>query len=286
MVRASVSERDGLFCALKGEAPFDAVVHCAGRASDVGPDRAFRSANYVGALNVAETVRRGWAGRLVHVSTTDVYGIRDFRDADEATPLCNNLRNPYPKYKILAERALRDLLPPERYVILRPGACWGAGDTTILPRVLEFLRRSRFLPFFGKWKGRNRWPLAHETNVARAAFLAAACDDAAGEAYNVVDSERTTIGQYYRMLVRACLPDRPRARDIALPFGAGWAVGVLGDLLTKVLRMDRPIFEPSLYGVYSVSSNLDFSVAKLRRLFQRHGERFVTRQEALRDLAA
>ena len=277
-VRASITDRASLASALAGRGPFDAVVHCAGRASDVGSEADFRQTNLLGVQNVMACMNTAAIGRLVHVSTTDVYGLRDFRDADERTPFRNNLRNRYPKYKILAERAIAAELPPDRRVILRPAAVWGAGDTTILPRILDFLRRSPAIVHFGRWRGRNRWPLAHVENVARAAFLAASCDDALGEAYNVLDPERTTIDEYYRMLIAACLPAKAGMLAITLPFAVGWAVGWASELISNALGAKHPVFEPSRYGLYSVSCNLDFSSAKLERLFARHGEPFVTRR--------
>jgi len=280
LVRGPVTDSERLAPALAGAGPFDAVVHAAGRAADVGPRREFRRVNFLGVVNVIECMRRVGIERLVHISTTDVYGLRDFHNAGENTPFADNLRNPYPKYKILAERAVRDMLPPARYAILRPGIVWGPGDRTILPRVLAFLRASPFLLHFGRWRGHSRFPLAHVENVARAAFLAAGCDDCAGQAYNVVDPEHTTIDEYYRMVLDACLPDTPARKSLTLPFVLGWAVGQLSTAVSNALGRDRPLFDPTLYGLYTVSCNLDFSSDKLQRLFARHGEEFVDRRSA------
>ena len=284
-VRASICDRTALAAALDGAGPFDAVVHCAGRASDVGRDRAFRRTNLLGVRNVMACMDAAGIGRLVHVSTTDVYGIRDFTDADENTPFDDNRRNRYPKYKILAERAIADELPSDRAVILRPGAVWGPGDTTIMPRVLKFLARSPAIVHFGKCRGANRWPLAHVRNVATAACLAAGCDEALGQAYNVVDPERTTIDEYYRMLVAARLPARAGLKSVTLPFAFGWLAGTVSEVASNALGMSHPIFEPSRYGLYSVSCDLDFSSAKLQRLFARHGRKFVTRRAGMEELA-
>lgn len=280
-VRGSIADRASLASALADRGPFHAVVHCAGRASDVGSEADFRRANLLGVQNVVACMDAAGIGRLVHVSTTDVYGLGDFRDADERTPFRNNLRNRYPKYKILAEQSIAAELPPDRRVILRPAAVWGAGDTTILPRILDYLRRSPAIVHFGRWRGRNRWPLAHVKNVARAAFLAASCDDALGQAYNVLDPERTTIDEYYRMLIDACLPAKSGIRSLTLPFAVGWAVGWASELISNALGAKHPVFEPSRYGLYSVSRNLDFSSTKLQRLFARHNEPFLPRDAAL-----
>ncbi len=285
IIRASMADKDELLAALAGSGPFDAVINCAGRASDVGRDGEFRSANYLAVLNLIECMSPAHIGRLVHISTTDVYGIRDFQDADETTPFCNNIRNPYPKYKILAERAIVEKLSPERYAILRPAAVWGRGDTTILPRVIGFLERSPYIVHFGKWRGQNRWPLAHVRNVAIASYLAASCDDALGESYNVVDTERTTIEEYYRMVIQKCLPEKSGIKSITLPLTAGWAYGTVSSLLSNLFNLKQPLFDPSLYGLYSVSRNLDFSSRKLEDLFARHGRTSISKNIGLGEMS-
>ena len=61
----------------------DVVVHAAGRASDVGRRSAFRRLNLDGVRNVVEVVQSFGVDRLVFVSTTDVYGVRDFHGESE-----------------------------------------------------------------------------------------------------------------------------------------------------------------------------------------------------------
>jgi len=287
LVHAALDDRNALVRALAPLGPVDAIVNCAGRATDVGGDELFRRANYQGVLNLIECLAPAGLpiGRLVQISTTDVYGLRDFRGADEGTVLRDTVCNPYPKYKILAEKAIVRRLPPRRWVILRPAAVWGPGDKSILPRVLNYLWQSSSLIHFGKWAGRNRWPLAHVHNVARAAWLAARCDETLGQAYNVLDPDFTTVDEFYRLLIAAGLAGDPLSgpppKTVALPFLVGWLIGHASSLLSLWLGRDRPLFEPSLYGLYTASCNLDFSSRKLQDLFARHGERFVDRAAGL-----
>ena len=222
ILRASISNRDELFRVLrqysqKTGIKFDAIVNCAGRASDIGSDRLFREANLRGVENLIECVREFHIGRLVQISTTDVYGISDFTNLAEDAPLANNRRNPYPKYKILAEKLIRANLLPEKYVILRPAAVWGPGDTTLMPRILSFLKSTPVIIHFGKWKGRNVWHLAYIENVARMAYAATISDEALGNAFNVADREKTTIDEYYRMLLSVFFPGK-NIRSVTLPF--------------------------------------------------------------------
>ena len=271
----SLLDRQGLADLLEVSGPFGAVIHCAGLASDVAAPKHLLDANYHAVRNLVECLSRHPSARLVHVSTTDVYGIRDFVDADENTPLDDNRHNAYARSKILAERCIAAGLPASRYVLLRPGAVCGQGDTTILPRVLGFLHGSRYVVHFGRWRGSNRWPLANVQNVAVATVLAATCDEAAGQSYNVVDPQLTTVEQYNRWVLHTFLPDKVAMRSITIPLGVAWPYAFASTCLARLTRRGHPLFEPSLYALYSIASNLDLSSRKLEGLFTRHGERFI-----------
>ena len=274
LIRGSITEGGALLEALGPQrGRLRAVIHAAGRASDLGRDREFRTSHLTGTRNVIRAVRELDLGRLVYVSTTDVYGLHDFTAADESTPLESRPINPYPKYKILAEEAVREGLPPDRHIILRPGAVWGPGDVTILPRMLRYLRSTPVIVHFGRWRGQNRWPLAYVGNVALAALAAAESPGAAGQVFNVVDREFITLEAFYRLLLKAFVPRRGRVRSVTLPLWLGWLPGALTTGLSAALGRERPLFEPTLYGLRSVSCNLDFRGRKFEGLISDAGLR-------------
>jgi nucleoside-diphosphate-sugar epimerase len=291
MVTASVTRREDLLRVL-GDAvtaaggTCAALVHCAGRATDIGWDRQFRISHLEGARNVCHAVRELGIGRLVHVSTTDVYGVRDFADAGEESPPSNNRHNPYPKYKILAEAHVRASLPRDRYVILRPAFVWGPGDASVGPRAVAFLRASPVILHFGRWRGRNRWPLAYVGNVARVAYAAAIHPAALGEAYNVVDPEPATMDEYYRLLLEIFLPEMREKRSVTVPFRLAWPLAALSTALSTLLGRHQPLFDPSLYGLRHVAHSQDFSGAKAARLVASGGLSLIDRAAALSELRA
>lgn len=279
-----VSDEASLSAIFAASGPFDAVVHCAGRASDVGLRSEFRRVNFEPVRHLVALARSGAIGRMVFISTTDVYGLRDFAAAAaEDTPLEDNLKNPYPFYKIEAEKLLRRELPPEKYCIVRPAAVWGVGDRTFAPRILGFLRMAPWIIHFGKWRGGNRWPLAHVRNVAAAVCLCAAEPAAAGSAVNVIDSERTTADEFYRLLASVYLPGRS-FKSVTLPFMAGQALGTMVSAISDRLNLGHPFMDPSLYALYAANCNLDFDNARLRELLETAGHRLVTREEGLAEL--
>ena len=252
----------------------DAVIHCAGRATDVGWAREFRKANYESVVNLGLLCRETGVGRFVFVSTTDVYGMRDFHgESEDALPFDKAARNPYPRFKILAEKWLRANLPAEQVSIIRPAEVWGEGDPTLLPRFRAFLAASPAIVHFGRWRGRNRWPLAHVKTVAIANFLAAVRPEAAGLSINVIDPAFTSIETFYRQVAARYFPVRCY-RSITLPYGCGWVLGGLISGVSNLLNLNHPFTDPSLYALRSVSHNLDFSDARLRALFSCADEPF------------
>jgi nucleoside-diphosphate-sugar epimerase len=269
-----------------GSEKLDAVVHCAGRASDAGWRREFRRANLEAVQHVGRLAMAQGACRLVFLSTTDVYGLHDFAgEAEDALPLEAFPRNPYPQFKIEAERWVRENLPADRYVILRPAQVWGVGDTTLTRRIVGFLSGSPWIVHFGKWRGENRWPLAHVRNVAAACHLAATAPAAAGRAINVLDDERTTMDEWYRLVADIYLPGK-RFRTITLPMTLGAVLGLPVEWISSALNLRHPFMDPSHYALHAVSANLDFSHARLNDLFAAAGRRLVTRAEGLDELRA
>ena len=288
VVQGDAGEKESLDCCIEavrlrtGAPPV--IVHCAGRASDVGRDRRFRHANLQSVRHLCEAVRQGRARRLVFVSTTDVYGLLDHSCADEdTTPLRAVPDNPYPRYKILAEQWIRERLDPRQWCIVRPAAVWGPNDPTITRRVISFLRKSPFIVHFGHWRGQNRWPLAHVRNVAAALVLGAELESTSGLAINVLDSERTTADEFYRIIAACFLPGK-RFRTITLPFRLARPFAAAVSAVSTLLDLAHPICDPSLYALYSVSRNLDFSNARWLELMAAAGRRPVTRAEGIDEL--
>ena len=251
---------------------FDAVIHCAGRASDVGWAREFRKANFESVVNLGTCCRETGVSRFVFVSTTDVYGLRDFHgECEDDLPYDESARNPYPRFKILAEKWLRDNLPPKRYAVIRPAAVWGEGDPTLTPRFRAFLETSPFIIHFGRWRGGNRWPLADVRTVAAANCLAATRPEAAGRAINVLDAAHTTMEAFYRQIAAQYFPNR-KFRTMTLPYALGAALGGFVSTVSNLLNLKHPFTDPSLYALRSVSHNLDFSSVRLQALFTAAGE--------------
>ena len=251
------------------ERKIDYVVHVAARASDVGRDEWFRMANYEAVKNLASAAMEHGVKRFVYLSTADVYGLHDFNgESEEELAFDETVTNPYPKYKILSEKWLAANLPPERFSCVRPCVVYGRGDTSITPRTIAYLKHSPFVFHFGKWRGRNRWPLAHVENVCRTLHAAMILPEAGGRGVTVLDSKRTTLSEYYHEIARQFL-DGKRLRECSLPMWAILPVAWLSTVLSR--NRAHPLFDPTLYALDTVAHNLDFSNRRMLDWFDKTG---------------
>ena len=259
-----------------------AVVHCAGRASDVGRASAFKRANYDAVLNTATQAAKHDA-RFIFISTSDVLGITDFDNANESTPLPARYCSFYPRFKAIAEPRVAEICGDCGYVILRPSAVWGPGDNTIAPRIVKFLRTSPRVIHFGRHRGSNIWGLAYVGNVARAAYCAAFSQTATGRIYIVNDEEKTTVDEYYRMLARIFVPEKTAVKTLCLPRWIGLAIGAASSSLSWLFNTRQPVFDPSYYGCLHVSANLDFDGSACDAMMREMGVEQLTRKEAVEE---
>lgn len=267
IIKGSITDKDILtqITTTIGERP-EVVVHAAGLAADTGTERIYKALNFESVQTFAALPTR----KLVYISSSDVYGIKDFHGEDEDTlPFETHPLSPYPKYKIESEKWLRANLPTDKYVILRPCGVYGEGDQSISNRIVKFLTWSPFIVHFGKWKGQNRWPAAAVEKVAQVAYVAACCSDFDGQAINILDPEYTTLDAFYRQLAAKYLPDK-KFPVVTLPFWMGKLLGLISTTLSNWMGRTRPLFDPSLYAVYTVASNLDFSCARQQKALAKY----------------
>jgi UDP-glucose 4-epimerase len=153
--------------------------------------------NVSGTLNVLEAVRAGGAGRLVHTSTSEVYGTAQFTPISEAHPLQG--QSPYSASKIAAdhmvEAYVRSFEVPA--VILRPFNTFGPrqSERAVIPTAV----RQALDPACTEIRLGDLAPVRDFNYVAdiAGAFLAAGTADrlAFGRAYNAGSGQSVTIGE-------------------------------------------------------------------------------------------
>ena len=249
-----------------GKAARDAAVvyHlAAGTAQKSFPDAFMNSV--VATRNLLDAILSyGAPKRLVNVSSFAVYSNRgqrrgrflDETSAVESDPAVRGEAYCYAKAKqdeLVLEYGRKHALP---YVIVRPGAVYGPGNTGISGRV-----GSGALGIFLHLGGSNTLPLTYVDNCAEAIVLAGLRPGIDGEVLNIVDDDLPTSRQFLRLYKRHVRGFRsipvPRIASYALCSAweryARWSEGQL-----------PPLFNRSAWHAYWKGSR--YSNAKAKRL--------------------
>lgn len=209
----------------------DKVVHLAGLMGVRRPIAAYRAINVTGTQNVCQAALAAGVTRLVHMSSSSVYGMALGRPADETFPL-TPFPDPYPVTKaagdLLVQRMIReDGLPA---VILRPDQIFGPGDQLHFGHMADRLRAGRGM-IVGR--GDNVYPLVYVTDAVRAVLLALDHPDAAGQAFNVTAGRPLTQQQYFEAIAAETGAPAPR---VHVPYRALYAASYLAECLATLTR--------------------------------------------------
>lgn len=185
----------------------DAIVHCAARAEDWGTRAQFWSVNVDGTQQLLDVAREAGVGRFVHIGTeAALFDGHDLVDVDETHAYPKRHRFLYSESKAAAERLVL-AANTERFTTLslRPRLVWGPRDRTVLPTLLDTIRRGGFAWIDG---GRHLTSTVHIDNVVDGVELALT-RGRGGEAYFLADDERSTIREFLTRLVATAGVDAP-----------------------------------------------------------------------------
>jgi len=146
----------------------------------------FHAVNVGGSCNVARAVLEHGVGRLVHVSTTDVFGLPDGDHVlDERSPF-RPWHEPYADSKIAAERLLWKCRRDEGLplTVVYPGWVYGPGDRAFFPALAAAIG-SGAMTF---WRRDVRLAWTYVDNLVDACVRASTEPRAVGEGYLVYDT--------------------------------------------------------------------------------------------------
>lgn len=236
------------------------VYHCGALSSPWGRWADFYAANVIGSKHIIQGCFRHGVKRLIHVSTPGVYfnGQPRFNLTEDA-PLPRQQNNDYTRTKLLAEQlidaASADGLP---VITLRPRAIFGAGDTTIFPRLIRAIESGR-LRVIGD--GQTLTDLTYIDNVVDALLLCQHSDETTlGRKYNITNGEPIQIWAMMNTLCQRLGSPPPSGQ---VPKWMAYAAATTLEAGYKLARPDR---EPPLtrytVGLFSTSLTLSIEAAR------------------------
>jgi nucleoside-diphosphate-sugar epimerase len=213
----------------------DRVFHTAALVHAWAPYERFQRINVSGTRNVAEIALATGVTRLVHVSTSDVFGLPRKDEVFEETSPLAPWNEPYADTKIEAERWLwrfhRDSGMP--LSVVYPGWVYGPGDRAFFPGLAAAIR-SRTMVF---WQRGVRLPFVYVDNLIDACLLAASQPRAVGRGYLVFDSQELTFEDLCGRIANAIGAKRPR---LHIPYRLAHTTASALQMMWRLARRSTP----------------------------------------------
>ena len=254
--RGDIRRPETLVAPMRG---VDSVLHLAAMMDVWRPFEDYHAVNVEGTENVCRAALAAGVRRLVHMSSSSVYGMALGRPADERFPL-RPFNDAYPQTKAAGDAAVRRMLAAAGLpaVIGRPDQILGPGDHLHFGRMADRLRAGWG---FIVGKGDNALPLVYVGDVVQGLLLALDDDRAAGETYNIANDRPLTQAQLLRAIAREVAASPPR---LHLPYRALYAAGYLAERLATVAASSRrpPV---TRLGVAFAGTDNRYAIDKARR---------------------
>jgi len=218
-----VRDRDALRAVCDG---VDVVLHNVAQVPLARDRDLFWSVNVVGTANLLLAARDAGVAKVVHTSTSAIFGIPEANPVTEDTP--PRPLEAYGRAKLQAEWLCREAIETGLDVsIVRPRTILGHGRLGIMAILFEFVAEG--VPVFVLGGGGNRYQFVHADDLADACLRAG--DRAGPSVYNVGTTDFGTMRETLQALadhagtgskVRS-LPSAPAAAAMAGLTGAGLA---------------------------------------------------------------
>ncbi len=197
VIQGDIRDRETVMLAMQG---VTAVVHCAAALPLYSP-RDIYTTDVVGTRIVMETARQAGVRRVVHISSTAVYGIPDHHPLTEDDRLDGV--GPYGQAKIQAEmialeQRAKGLIVP----ILRPKSFIGPERLGVFTVLYDWALDGHNFPLIGM--GRNRYQLLDVEDLCQAILLCLTLpDETVNDAFNIGAAEFSTMRKDYQAVLRA-----------------------------------------------------------------------------------
>jgi nucleoside-diphosphate-sugar epimerase len=185
LVRGDLTDGAAVRQVLQG---VEVVFHCAAKVGDWGPVEEYRAINVEALRGLLDACRAASLRRFVHFSSLGVYAARHHHGTDESEPLPPRHIDGYTQTKVESEQLVLSYHREHKLpaVVLRPGFIYGPRDRTVMPKLLDNMRKGK-MRYIGGGKGAMN--CIYVGNLVEAALLAVEKPEAVGRIYNLTDGE-------------------------------------------------------------------------------------------------
>ena len=256
IVSGDLTDKATLANAVEGA---DCVIHSAAKVGDWGPVEEYRQVNVEGLRNLLDACVGKPLKRFVHVSSLGVYEARHHYGTDEREPLPESHIDGYTQSKVETEKLALTYFHQKGVplTVVRPGFVYGPRDRSVLPRLIERLKKGSIIYIA---RGQYALNTTYVGNLVDAILLACDHPAAPGEVFNITDGEFVSKRRFFESIADGMGIPRPK-RNIPLflaRFLARWR--------ERVFRRKNKPHAPLITQVSLkfAGLNLDFSIAKAR----------------------
>tara|TARA_B100001057_G_scaffold61758_1_gene55094 strand:+ start:81 stop:1064 length:984 start_codon:yes stop_codon:yes gene_type:complete len=234
----------------------DVIINTAALSSPWGIKKEFEIANVLTQKYLIQSASRNKISRFIYISSPSVYyNGKDRFNVKESDSLPKNFVNHYSKTKREAEILLEDSALD--YIILRPRAIIGRGDTVIMPRLINAYNLGR-LKIIGN--GKNLVDLTSVLNVAHAIERSIVANERAiNNIYNITDAEPVLLWKNINTVIEGIGMKRIKNK---INFGVANSAAFFLELISKYITKKEPSLTRYSVGVLSKNFTLDISKAK------------------------
>ncbi len=232
--------------------------HAAATLGDWGKREDFERGNVQGTGNALRACAEAGVRRFVHVGTeAALLAGEPLVEVDETAALRPDSPVLYSSTKARAEQAVLDANRDGfETVVVRPRFVWGAGDTTLLPVMVELVRSGRFAWIGG---GRHRTSTTHVDNTVEGLVLGAR-SGRPGNAYFVTDGEPVVFREFITELLATQGVEAPSR---SIPPRAASALASAGEAAWRLLPLPgRPPLTRFAYWVSSQECTIRIDKAR------------------------
>ena len=234
------------------------VIHAAALSSPWGNYDTFHNSNVLSQTNLINAVSKNQIQKFIYISTPSIYfNYGDRWNIKESDPLPKTFVNAYAATKRMAEIELENSALP--YIILRPRALTGRGDTVIMPRLIKAFDEGK-LKIIGS--GKNIVDLTSVANVVDVILLSLKAEGKAlNQTYNITNNEPVNLWDKIDLILNKLGKQLPKKK---IPYFVVNLVAKIMELKSKLTNKKEPTL--TKYGVGTLTKSLTMDISKAKNL--------------------
>lgn len=234
----------------------DAIIHTAALSSPWGKYNDFKMANVVTQDYLLQAAIKQNIQRFIYISSPSLYfNEKDRLDIKETDAFPPTFINAYAQTKFEAEQMVINSSIP--YVILRPRALIGRGDTTIMPRLIRAHNEGK-LKVIGN--GQNLVDLTSLANAVDAIELALFTDEKGiNQAYNITNGDPVLLWKTIEDVLQLLGQDLNKKKA---PYGIVKLVAQLMEFKSRMTNFKEPAL--TVYGIGTLAKSFTMDITKAK----------------------